>query len=50
MEQSFEHYIHPHTNIMNNISITHTEYATTWFLIGIMFATIASLVIHIRNK
>lgn len=50
MEQSFEHYIHPHTKIMNNITITHTEYAFTYFIIGIMFATIAAFAIYIRNK
>ena len=33
----------------NPITITHTEYAFTWFFIGILVTLVAALVHHIRK-
>jgi cytochrome oxidase assembly protein ShyY1 len=47
MTPSFEDYISP--THMNNINISHSEYATTWFLVGLLVATTVALAIHIKN-
>lgn len=39
------------THIMNNpVTITAVEYASTWFLIGILFAGFVAFAIHTNNK
>ena len=48
MTPSFEDYISPNTH-MNNINISNAEYATTWFLIGLLVATTVALAINIKN-
>ena len=35
-------------NIVNPVTISHSEYATTWFLIGILLTTIVAVVVHFK--
>lgn len=39
------------THIMNNpVTITAVEYATTWFLIGLLLAGFFALAVYTHNK
>jgi cytochrome oxidase assembly protein ShyY1 len=49
---SFEHAL-PTTNmnhITNPVTISHSEYAATWFLIGILVTAVIGLVGYIRKN
>ena len=51
--QPYYDFIHtsPTTHMhINPVTISHTEYASTWFLIGILVTALAALIVHIRNK